>query len=43
MRFEGKIGGTWILVSEQSRGALFSIGFEKEEVGWLLKHLGEGS
>ena len=40
-RFEDEPGGTWISVSKQSRGVVFSLGFEKEEVGWLLEHLGK--
>ena len=28
-------------MSKLSKGVVFSLGFEKEEVGWLLEHLGK--
>ena len=31
--------GSWL--SEFSRGAVFLLGFEKKEVGWLHEHLGK--
>ena len=41
VRFEGKVRGIWILVLEQSLGSIFSMGFEKKEVRWLLERLGK--
>ncbi|RVW64320.1 hypothetical protein CK203_047007 [Vitis vinifera] len=39
VRFEGESGGIWCSLTEHSRGSVFASGFEKEEVGWLIKHL----
>ena len=39
VRFEGEAGGKWCLLIEHSRGSVFALGFEKEEVGWLIEHL----
>ena len=39
VRFEGKFGGIWCSLIEHSRGSVFALGFEKEEAGWLIKHL----
>ena len=38
VRFEGE-GGTWCSLSKHSKGSVFSLGFEKEEVGWLIELL----
>ena len=32
-------GGTWISVTERSRGFMVSLGFGEEETGWLLEQL----
>nr|CAN82412.1 hypothetical protein VITISV_039149 [Vitis vinifera] len=39
VRFEGEAGGKWCSLTEHSRGSVFALGFEKEEVGWLIEHL----
>ena len=39
VRFEGESGGIWCSLTEHSRGFVFTLGFEKEEAGWLIKHL----
>ena len=39
VKFEGSNGGTWISVTERSRGFVISIGFGKEELDWLMEHL----
>ena len=39
VRFEGELGGKWCLLTEHSRGFVFTLGFEKKEVGWLIEHL----
>ena len=39
VRFEGEAGGKWCSLIEHSRVLIFALGFEKEEVGWLIEHL----
>ncbi|RVW71707.1 hypothetical protein CK203_057088 [Vitis vinifera] len=39
VRFEGEFGGIWCSLTEHSRGFVFTLGFEKEEAGWLIEHL----
>ncbi|RVW87767.1 hypothetical protein CK203_043989 [Vitis vinifera] len=39
VKFEGESGGTWCSLSEHGKGFVFSLGFEKEKVGWLIEHL----
>ena len=39
VRFECEASGKWCSLTEHSRGSVFSLGFEKEEVGWLIEHL----
>ena len=39
VKLEGEQGGTWCSIIEHSRGADFVLGFEKEAVGWMIKHL----
>ncbi|RVW28595.1 hypothetical protein CK203_094817 [Vitis vinifera] len=39
VKFEGPNGGTWVSVTERSRGFVVSIGFGKEELDWLTEHL----
>ncbi|KAJ9701098.1 hypothetical protein PVL29_006446 [Vitis rotundifolia] len=39
VRFEGESDGKWCSLIEHSRGSVFALGFEKEEVGWLIEHL----
>ena len=39
VRFEGEAGGKWCSLREHSRGSIFALGFEKEEVGWMIEHL----
>ena len=34
--FEGEIGGRWCSLTEHSKGSVFVLGFEKEEVSWLI-------
>ena len=38
VKFEGSNGGTWVSVTERSRGFVVSVGFGKE-LDWLTKHL----
>ncbi|RVW77752.1 hypothetical protein CK203_050346 [Vitis vinifera] len=37
--FEGGIGGRWCSITEHSKGFAFVLGFEKEEVSWLIEQL----
>ena len=39
VRFEGESGGKWCSLTKHSRDSVFALGFEKEEVGWLIEHL----
>ncbi|KAJ9701068.1 hypothetical protein PVL29_006426 [Vitis rotundifolia] len=39
VEFEGLNGGTWVSVTERSRGFVVSIGFDMEELDWLMEHL----
>ena len=39
VEFEGLNGGTWVSVTERSRGFVVSIGFDMEELDWLMVHL----
>ncbi|RVX07687.1 hypothetical protein CK203_021949 [Vitis vinifera] len=39
VKFEDFNGGTWISITERSRGFVVSLGFGEEESGWLLEHL----
>ncbi|RVW30349.1 hypothetical protein CK203_103735 [Vitis vinifera] len=39
VEFEGLNGGTWVSVTERSRGFVVSIGFDMEELVWLMEHL----
>ena len=39
VRFEGKSGRKWCSLTEHSRGSVSTLGFEKEEVGWLIEYL----
>ena len=39
VRFECEASGKWCSLTEHSRGFVFALGFEKEEVGWLMEHL----
>ncbi|RVX16154.1 hypothetical protein CK203_014514 [Vitis vinifera] len=39
VRFEGESGGTCRSLTEHSKGSVFALGFETEEVGWLIEHL----
>ncbi|RVW87764.1 hypothetical protein CK203_043982 [Vitis vinifera] len=39
VKFEGSNGGTWVSVTERSRGFVVSVGFGREEVVWLTEHL----
>ncbi|KAJ9685011.1 hypothetical protein PVL29_017154 [Vitis rotundifolia] len=39
VRFEGEPRGIWCSLTKHSKGFVFSLSFEKEEVGWLIKHL----
>ncbi|RVX05089.1 hypothetical protein CK203_020180 [Vitis vinifera] len=39
VKFEGSNGGTWVSVTERSRGLVVSVGFGREEVDWLTEHL----
>ena len=36
---EAEHGGNWCSIAEHSRGFVYVLGFEKVEVGWLIKHL----
>ncbi|KAL6315991.1 hypothetical protein AAG906_014916 [Vitis piasezkii] len=38
VKFEAN-GGTWISITERSRGFVVSVGFGKEELEWLSEHL----
>ena len=39
VKWVGEQEGTWCSITEHSRGANFVLGFEKEAVGWMIKHL----
>ena len=39
VRLEGQSSGKWCSLTEYSRGSVFALSFEKEEVGWLIEHL----
>ena len=39
VRLEGEHGGNWCSITEHSRGSVFVLGFEKDEVGWMIEHL----
>ena len=39
VRLEGEHRGNWCSITEHSRGSIYVLGFEKEEVGWLIEHL----
>ena len=39
VKFEGSKGGTWISITERSRGFVVSVGFGKEELEWLSEQL----
>ena len=39
VKFEGLTGGTWVSIIERSRGFVVSIGFDMEELDWLIEHL----
>ena len=39
VKFEGSNGGTWVSITERSRGFVVSVGFGKEELDWLTKLL----
>ena len=39
VRLEGEHGGNWCSITEHNRGFVYVLGFEKEEVGWLIEHL----
>ena len=39
LRFEGKNGRPWISIIKQTQGASFTLGFEKEEIDWILDYL----
>ena len=39
VRLEGEHGGNWCSIIEHSRGSVFVLGFEKDEVGWMIEHL----
>ena len=39
VKFEGSNGGTWVSVTERSRGFVVLVGFGKEELDWLTEHL----
>ena len=41
VRLEGEHGGNWCSISEHSRGSVFVLGFEKDEVGWMIEHFYE--
>ena len=36
---EGEIGGRWCSITGHSKGSVFVLGFEKEEVSWLIEQL----
>ena len=39
VRLEGEHRGNWCSITEHSRGFVYVLGFEKDEVGWLIEHL----
>ncbi|WJZ95382.1 hypothetical protein VitviT2T_014156 [Vitis vinifera] len=39
IRLEGEHKGNWCSITEHSRGSVYVLCFEKEEVGWLIEHL----
>ena len=39
VRLEGEHGGNWCSIKEHSKGSVYVLGFEKEEVRWLIEHL----
>ena len=39
VRFKGESSGKWCSLTEHSRGSVSTLGFEKEEVGWLIEYL----
>ena len=39
VRFEGESGGKWCSLTEHSKGSISTLGFEKEEVRWLIEYL----
>ena len=39
VRLEGEHRGNWCSITEHSKGFVYVLGFEKEEVGWLIEHL----
>ena len=39
VKFEGESGGKWCSLIEHNRGSVSTLGFEKEEVGWLIEYL----
>ena len=36
---EAEYGGNWCSIAKHSRGSVYVLGFEKVEVGWLIKQL----
>lgn len=38
VRFEGYHERSWISITKRIQGVAFSMAFEREEIGWLLKH-----
>ena len=39
VRLEGEPGGKWCSITKHSKGFVFVLGFENDEVGWLIEHL----
>ena len=39
VRLEGELGGKWCSITKHNRGSVFVLGFENDEVGWLIEHL----
>ena len=39
VRFEGESDGKWCSITEHSKGSISTLGFENEEVGWLIEYL----
>ena len=39
VRWESEHGGNWCSITEHNRGYVYALGFEKEEVGWLIELL----
>ena len=39
VKLEGELGGKWCSITEHNRGSVFVLGFENDEVGWLIEHL----